>query len=98
MGTTYENRKHIRAIPDPTDFAQIDTDPDRDEFLFEYVALIREEAPMGGCGIICIETVPLKQDQRIKIKVGRLDPLRAEVVWVKKIDEGILSLGIRFLE
>jgi hypothetical protein len=91
-------RRFMRVPPDPTDFAQIDTDPNRDEFKFEFVALIKEEAPMGGCGIICLKKFGLKKDQTIKIKVGRMDPLYGEVVWVKALDEGVNSFGIKFLD
>ena len=92
------SRRHLRSPPDPTDFAQIDLDADPGKFTFQYVGLIKEEAPMGGCSIVCLESVGLSQGKKLRIKVGRMSPVMAEIVWNRKIDEGVYSYGVKFLE
>ena len=91
-------RKHIRAHPDPKDYVQIDKDPERASFEFEHVALLREEAPMGGCGIVCLKDIGLESGQILKLKVGRLDPLKSQVVWVKDLAPDVVAAGIKYLE
>jgi hypothetical protein len=67
-------------------------------FTPDQVALISEEAPMGGCGLVLLETPLLQVGDLCRVKVGRIDPLRAEVVWRKAVEPGIIRLGMKFLE
>lgn len=91
-------RKHIRFSPDPTDYIKIDTQPSRSSFKAEYVGLIIDEAPMGGCGMACLNSIPLQVGDIVALQVGRLEPLRSEIVWVRDLDDKIRRFGIRFLE
>lgn len=91
-------RKHIRFSPDSTDYVQIDTDPDRAEFSFENVGLLVEESPIGGCSLVCLKSLNLKTGVVIRAKVGRLQPLKSEVVWVRSLDEQVERIGLKFLE
>lgn len=91
-------RRHIRAKPDACDYVQIDKNPDNPDFHADAVALLVEEAPMGGCGIVCLKNVGLEKGQVYRVQVGRMAPLRAEVVWTKVLDGDILRAGLRFLE
>ena len=91
-------RKHVRFRPDPNDVAYIDTKTTSEEFNSEFAALIVEESPMGGCGVICLDYVELKNGDEIKIKVGKLHPLLAEVMWSDILAKGVKRYGIKFLE
>lgn len=91
-------RKYIRFRPDPNAYAQIDKDPERGEFLFEYVGLILEEAPMGGCGLVVHEMAGLTVGDVLRVKVGELAPLKAQVVWTKSLGDQVVRVGMKFLE
>jgi hypothetical protein len=91
-------RRHIRFKPDPMDHAEIAVRRPGLPFDPEMVALICEEAPMGGCGLILVETPLLQVGDICRVKVGRIDPLGAEVVWRKAVEPGIIRVGMKFLE
>jgi hypothetical protein len=91
-------RRHVRFKPDPLDYALIDATLTDDKFTPSQVALIVEEAPMGGCGLVLLDIPALQSGTRCRVQVGRLAPLLAEVVWRKPIDAEIIRIGLRFLE
>jgi hypothetical protein len=93
-----EMRRHLRFRPDPMDYAQIATRNLGAPFTPELVALVSEEAPMGGCGLVLLETPLLKVGDICRVKVGRIDPLRAQVMWRQAVESGIIRLGLKFLE
>lgn len=95
---TARKRQYMRFAPDPNEFARIDTNAEGDDFEFQYVALIVEEAPMGGCGVVGLNSIPLKEGDQFRIQLGMMAPLRAEIVWVKELDEQLVRYGIKFLE
>lgn len=98
MSHTLSKRRHIRFKPDPMDYAQVDTRaPSEGEFKAEMVALIVEEAPMGGVGLVMLDSGKLAKGGQCRVQVGRMAPLPAEVVWVKNIDEGIVRVGLKYL-
>lgn len=90
-------RKYIRAKPDDSEYAQIDMNIEG-EFSFQYAALIIEESPMGGCSIACLEKVGLSKGIVCRIKVGHMAPLKAEVVWERRLDQEVIRYGLKFLE
>ena len=91
-------RKHIRFRPDANDVAYIDTKIGSDTFESDFVALIIEESPMGGCGIMCLDHFTLEPGMRVRIKVGKLHPLLAEVMWAKNEIKDVKRYGLKFLE
>ena len=93
-------RRHIRFRPDTGELAYIDLLADN-EFKPEIQALIVNESPMGGCCLVMLrddETEKLRQNDRCRVKVGKLAPLKAEAVWVRRLDEDVIKVGFRFLE
>lgn len=91
-------RKHIRFKPDPLTYALIDCRSMEGNFVPDMIALIADEAPMGGCGLIVTDGDHLQIHTMCRIKLGELSPLRAEVVWRKPVDSSIVRLGFSFLE
>jgi hypothetical protein len=91
-------RRHLRFRPDPTEYAEIAVQNLGAPFTPEMVALVSEEAPMGGCGLVLLETPLLKVGDICRVKVGRIDPLRAQVMWRQAVESGIIRLGLKFLE
>jgi hypothetical protein len=92
-------RKRIRFRPDALDYAQIECNGDCSKpFAPESVGIIVDEEPMGGCCVIVLDNGKLHLDDFCRVKVGRLDPLRAQIVWRKELEAGILRVGLEFLE
>ena len=91
-------RRLLRFRPDPLEYAQVAIQDSPGPFAPDLVALVSEEAPMGGCGLVLLETPSLKPGDVCRVKVGRIDPLRAEVMWRQLVEPGILRLVLKFLE
>ena len=90
-------RKYIRAVPDADEYVQIDLNLDG-EFSFDYAALVVEESPLGGCSIVCLNSIPLEVGTQCRMKVGKMSALKSEIVWKRDLDEQVLRCGIKFLE
>ncbi len=93
-----DKRKYIRFEPDSGDFVQIDKNSQSGEFHFQEVALLVEESPMGGFSIACLRSVGLMKGAVYRFKVGKMAPLKAEVVWERILDDKVVRFGMRFLE
>jgi hypothetical protein len=92
-------RRRIRFRPDPLDYCQIDSRAGSPEpFVPDCVAILVDEEPMGGCGVVMLDSHALDVGSHCRVRVGRLDPLRAKVVWRKALEAGIVRLGLEFLE
>lgn len=91
-------RKHVRFQPDPMDFAQIAIHSLGEPFTPELVALILDEAPLGGCALAILDNPMLTLGSQCLVKVGRMDPVRGEIVWKKEIEHNLMRLGIKYLE
>lgn len=90
------DRKSIRFQPDPMTIAWMDFSNSKD-FEPTLVGLVLNEA-YKGCALIVASDEPLKKEQKLKIKVGRLSPLKAQIAWIKNLEENIFKLGIKLLE
>ena len=90
-------RKYIRFGPDAGDFVQIDKNPDRDAFEFQEAALLVDES-MGGFSIVCLKSIGLRKGEMYRVKVGRIAPLKAEILWERDLDDRVVRLGFRFVD
>ena len=95
---TPHKRKHIRFKPDPLTYALIDKRPTDGDFVPDTIALIADEAPMGGCGLIVTDGDDLQMHAVCRVKLGELAPLKAVVVWRNPVDHSIVRVGFSFLE
>jgi len=89
-------QKHIRFSPDPGAEAAIDIDCD-EKFRPRITARVINES-FGGCRVQASGHLPFCPGYRIRIRVGRLDPLLAEIRWVRLDPEGHVHLGIMYLD
>jgi hypothetical protein len=89
-------RKFIRFKPDPDSIALIDM-KSGSQFSPSLHALIFEESH-GGVGLLVISNERIKIGQKLKVQVGRLAPLKAEVRWCEQIDKQIFKIGLMYLE
>ncbi len=98
MEENNDKRKYIRFEPDSGDFVQIDKNPHSSEFHFQEAALLVEESPMGGFGLVCLRSVGLTKGNVYRFKVGKMAPLKAEVMWERILDDKVVRVGLKFLE
>ena len=98
MNNPAKKRDHIRSKPDPNDYVEVDLNADSSPFSSKFVALLVEEAPMGGCSFACLLEHGLEVGQVIRVKVGRMAELRAEIVWIRELDDQVTRYGVKYLE
>lgn len=91
-------RRFVRFEPDVGDYAQIDKNPDDGDFKVDSIALIVDEAPYGGCSLVCLKNAGMEKGAVHRFKIGKLSPLRAEIVWLREVDDKVVRIGLRFLE
>ncbi|MBL7670490.1 MAG: hypothetical protein JNM39_08385 [Bdellovibrionaceae bacterium] len=90
------NRKSTRFQPDPMTIAQLDFATGK-EFRPTLIGLVINES-YTGCAIVLVTDEAPKKDLKLKIKVGALSPLKAQIAWIKNLEENIYKVGIRLLE
>lgn len=91
------DRKFLRYQPDPQAIALIDIKHTGREFNPTITAIILNES-YAGCAIVFAANDILKKGTQVKIKIGQLEIMKAEVAWNKILEENIQKVGIRLLE
>ncbi|OYZ24521.1 MAG: hypothetical protein B7Y39_01025 [Bdellovibrio sp. 28-41-41] len=91
------DRKFIRYQPDPQSVALIDLKANGREFKPTITAIILNES-YYGCAIVFANNEIIKKGAKVKIKIGQLEIMKAEVAWVKTLEENIQKVGILLLE
>lgn len=92
-------RRLIRFPGDPLEIALLDFGAEDRPFTPQEVALIIEEAPMGGCSLaVSRGSEYLSEGRRCRVKVGRMSPLRAQIRWIRVLDDRVTRFGLEFLE
>lgn len=98
-------RKAVRFSPDSGSLAHIALDKGptsagptpEGEFAPTILGLVADESSKG-CGVVLLEITDLVVGDKCIVQAGQLSPLRAEVRWRKQIDEGVIRLGLMYLE
>lgn len=90
------NRRHIRFKPDAGALAAIDIDCGS-TFLPRITAKVLNES-FSGCCVLALGHLPLCPGNRIRIRVGRMDVLPAEVRWLLQDGNGEVRLGLMYLD
>jgi hypothetical protein len=95
--TSNQNNKRsgTRFKPEPLDYAQIDFQSDPGAFDPSVAAVILNESP-GGCSLAFASPCPIGLGGKVCIKVGNLDPVVAEVRWIKTYDDRLVALGFKY--
>lgn len=88
----------VRFEPDPLDYALIAVTDLDEPFHPELVALIYDEAPLNGCAVVCVDHPDLAVGNACLIKVGRMDPIAAQIVWKKTLETRLVHVGLQYLE
>ncbi len=87
-------RHSIRFTPDPLTTALVDLKT-ASEFNPSIVALVLNES-FTGCALLLSCDHLLKKDQIVSVKVGLLDPIKAQIIWIKNLEENIFKIGLKF--
>jgi hypothetical protein len=90
-------RKSVRFNPAPGTAAQVCYGPTSKKFTPDHVALVLSEA-YRGCSIVLALAPELAVGDKVRVKLGELAPLLAEVCWVILLDEKIQKVGFKYLE
>jgi hypothetical protein len=91
------DRKFLRYQPDPQAVALIDLKANGREFKPTITAIILNES-YSGCAIVFSDNEIVKKGTKVKIKIGPLEIMKAEVAWVKVLEENIQKVGVLLLE
>lgn len=87
----------LRFKPDPMDCALIDFAPPKNDFQASHIGLILNESYTGSA--LLLNTLDsIREGQELRVKIGRVGPLKAKVVWVKAIEDSILKVGVQYEE
>lgn len=89
-------RKATRYKPDPMTLGYLDLDGGK-TFKPTLVGIVINES-YSGCAAVVASDLVLKVGQKIRAKIGALDPMKAEIIWTKVLEENIQKIGIKLLE
>lgn len=89
-------RAPIRYKPDPMTIAHIDFENAK-EFKPSCVGIVINES-YSGCSVVISTDIEIKRGDKVKIKIGELSAMKANVAWVKELEENIYKLGIQLLD
>lgn len=52
----------------------------------------------SGCALVSLASEEFKKDEFIRVKVGNLALMQAQIRWVKAINADIITMGLEYLE
>lgn len=90
-------RKSIRFKPDLGSIALLDFAVEGD-FEPSVTGLICNESYAGCALVFAADIFKLKAGHTIRVQPGAIGPMPAEVVWVKRLDEELVKVGLKYLE
>jgi hypothetical protein len=89
-------RRHKRLKPEKSINAQIDPTGTQTRFEPTITALVIEES-IGGVGIVVVGDTKLQTQSRFWIRVGLMNPTKAEVRWRLDLDSQVARLGLMYI-
>lgn len=92
-----KKRQSTRFASDVGAQAFILTDDQGQKLKIPLPALIVDES-FKGCSLVALKNSFLHEGAHFKVKVGQLDPMKAEVRWIKTFDGKICFMGLVYLD
>lgn len=95
-------RRYIRFEPDEVVIGQvqfIDASPDDAFFKADVAGPVIDES-YEGCALVALQSgLPeaAYQDAPCLVKLNRLGPMRAELRWIKPLDEDVCKIGLHYV-
>lgn len=90
-------RKSVRFSAEEGTLGTVLNDLDGERLKIPLPFLVVDEA-YKGCSFASLVHPIWQKGNRVKLKVGRLSPLWAEVRWVRTFDKKIQYVGVEYLE
>ena len=94
----FKARKHIRYKPDKLDVALVMYDGNSAGWNPDDVGIIIDESAISGAQLIMRKSHRLQVSETIKVKLGSLEPMLAEVSWRKEVEGDLCRVGVKLLE
>lgn len=95
---TTRQRNALRFNPDMGAHAEFGHFDENQNWVCEKAAVILNES-YTGCGLVTVgDKKEFLEGQECLLKVGPMNPLEAEIVWCKEIDERVLRLGLCYCD
>lgn len=91
------NPKSMRFRPGLGSYATIGELDETGEFQMHAIGLILNES-FGGCGLVVIEAEFFEMGKFCFVQIPPVGPLKAEIVWIKKLDSDVQKIGFRFTD
>ena len=91
-----ESFRGVRFPPDPKTLAQLDVEGSA-EFKPSLYGLVLNES-YQGCALILLKDERISAGAPLRVQVGQLAPMRAEVRWHKELDDQVVKIGLFYLE
>jgi len=89
-------RRYTRFKADRNIYAALDANSTTENFNVSDIGLVINEA-YGGCGLVIRLTPEFQIKDKVRVKVGGLGILMAEVVWRSEIENDLLKIGLMYL-
>lgn len=89
-------QRQTRFQPDPTTGALIDFKLTK-VFNPTVLGIVVNES-LSGCSLILATDEIVSRGTKIKLKIGELAPLQAQIVWSKNLEENIYKIGVKIIE
>ncbi len=96
-------RSHMRFDPGDVVIAQvqfIDAEPDDQFFKADAAGPVLDES-YTGCALVALASaLPEGAEQGLPclVKLNRLGPMRAELRWVKPLDDEVCKIGLHYVD
>lgn len=92
-----KKRKYVRFAAEVGMQAFVLSDDEGKKLKTPLPALVVEES-YKGCSLVVLKSSLYHEGAQLKIKVGELDPMMAEIRWIKTFDGKVCSLGLVYVE
>lgn len=90
-------RKYIRFVPDEGTLAYILTGADGEKLKVPTPCLVIEES-YAGCSFVALKNSQFREGAELTVKVGKLNPMRAQIRWVKTYGGKVSHAGLVYQE
>lgn len=97
QGSNDNRRQNIRFSNPETCLAQIDLDPDNQEFTSCSTALVGDES-INGVRLVFVNLQGLIPGRICALKVGNLPIFKAKIQWVQDVGYQTTIVGFQYLE
>jgi len=93
----FDKRKYIRYPAEPNELVTLYYMDEKTTKTGQRVGLGENES-FKGCCVVFVGDVDFKQGQEVFCECGTLPKTKAQIVWVKKLENQITKVGISFRE